>query len=410
VMAFQSSYPKGQIFRLPSNYRSENIIVTIANELIAHADLDDRYRLLMEPTKAAGEDPRLSQHLGVEGEGEWVVAQLRERMSGDSTLQFKDFVLLYRTNAYSRAFEDALIHAGIPYQIVGGTGFYNRKEVKDLLAYLQLSVDPHSTAGEDACKRILNIASKRFGRPTRFLGLGFIKKVEEQAAKLECSFYEALKQGQYNTAQEVAILDFRRQIKEIHEGGETAATRLVVARQSGYDDYLLAEEGDGEGSSRLENLDELIASSKRFFSPEAMLTFVAGQMRKANESARSLDAVNLMTVHKSKGLEWRNVFVVGFAMNLLPHHRSLRYVDGELLLDSLEEERRIAYVAITRAREHVYLSWPQYHNGKALGASLFLIEMPTLAPLVDDALRAQPTDEIDATDEIDEIFEEEEFE
>jgi DNA helicase-2/ATP-dependent DNA helicase PcrA len=109
-----------------------------------------------------------------------------------------------------------------------------------------------------------------------------------------------------------------------------------------------------------------------------------------------------MTVHKSKGLEWFCVFVVGFAMNLLPHHRSLRYVDGELMLDSLEEERRIAYVAITRAKERLYLSWPMYHNAKSLGASPFLIEMPTLAPLVDDALRTQTVSDDDTMVDIDE--------
>ena len=116
-------------------------------------------------------------------------------------------------------------------------------------------------------------------------------------------------------------------------------------------------------------------------------------MRTAKDAGKGQDAVNVMTVHKSKGLEWRCVFVVGFAMNLLPHHRSLRYVDGELLVDSLEEERRIAYVAITRAKEQFALSWPQYHNAKALGPSPFLIEMPTLAPLVDDALRSQHKDD-----------------
>jgi len=105
--------------------------------------------------------------------------------------------------------------------------------------------------------------------------------------------------------------------------------------------------------------------------------------------------VKLMTVHRAKGLEWPSVDVVGFAMNLIPHHRSLAYENGELRADSLEEERRIAYVAITRAREHLGLSWPQYHNGKALGASPFLMEMPTLAPLVDAALRAMPEEPVD---------------
>jgi DNA helicase-2/ATP-dependent DNA helicase PcrA len=390
-MAFKKAFPGGDIIRLPANYRSQGVVVTVANELIAHADLDDRYRLLMEPTRPPGHDPALSQHFDAEAEALFVVERVRERMN-EGTLQFKDFAVLYRTNAYSRAFEDALIAGGIPYQITGGTGFYNRREVKDLLAYLQLSVDPHSPAGDEAAKRVLNIASKRFGKTTRGLGKAFITQVEAMAAKLGCSFYEALRRGSFKTAQDVAVRDFRRQIQEIHEAGETATVRLIAARQSGYDEYVLSEEGDsedeGEGSSRLENLDELVAAAARFFAPEAMLTFVAGQVRKAQQSARSLDAVNLMTIHRAKGLEWPCVFVVGFAMNLLPHHRCLRYVDGELMPDSLEEERRLAYVAITRAKEFFSLSWPQYHNGKALGPSLFLDEMPTLAPLVEAARHA----------------------
>ena len=410
VMGFQSAYPGGEIIRLPANYRSQGTIVTVANELIAHAELDDRYRLLMEPTKLSAQEPWLSQHLDAEAEAAWVVERLREQMSTEPNMAFRDFALLYRTNAYSRCFEDALINAGIPYQITGGTSFYNRKEVKDLLAYLQLSVDPSSEAGTEACKRILNIASRKFGRPTRSLGVGFVKKVEEQAEKNKCSFYEMLKNGVYNTQQEVAILDFRKQIKEIHEAGETAQARLMTARLTGYDDYILNEEGEsedeGEGSSRLDNLEELVAASKRFFAPEGMLTFVGGQVRKAKDAGKGQDAVNVMTVHKSKGLEWRCVFVVGFAMNLLPHHRSLRYVDGELMVDSLEEERRIAYVAITRAKEQFALSWPQYHNAKALGPSPFLIEMPTLAPLVDDALRSQHKEDDDSQTLADEEYDE----
>jgi DNA helicase-2/ATP-dependent DNA helicase PcrA len=393
VMSFQKAFPQGDIIRLPANYRSHELIVTVANELIAHADLDDRYRLPMEATRTGGPEPALTQHFDGEAEAQFVVERIRERLN-EGRHPFKDFAVLYRTNAYSRCFEDALIGAGIPYQITGGTGFYNRREVKDLLSYLQLSVDPHCAAGDEAANRVLNIASKRFGKTSRGLGRGFITQVEEQAAKKKCSFYEALRTGAFKTAQDVAIRDFRRQIQEIHDAGDTTVARLTAARFTGYDEYIINEEGDsedeGEGSSRLENLDELIAACARFNAPEAMLTFVAGQIRKAQQSARSLDAINLMTIHKAKGLEWPCVFIVGFAMNLLPHHRSLRYEDGNLLPDSLEEERRLAYVAITRAREFFSLSWPQYHNGKALGPSPFLNEMPTLAPLV-EAARQTPT-------------------
>ena len=141
-----------------------------------------------------------------------------------------------------------------------------------------------------------------------------------------------------------------------------------------------------------------------------MLTFVAGQVRKAAQQVAgearvtgfaALDAVHLMTIHRAKGLEWRAVFVVGFAMNLLPHHRSLRYIDGTLLPASVEEERRLAYVAITRAREFFSLSWPQYHNSKSLGPSPFLDEMPTLAPQIEAALHTPPPADDEGDDEED---------
>ena len=123
----------------------------------------------MQPTRRSGLRPvALSQHVDAEAEAAHVVERLRERLQIGGSHQFKDFAVLYRTNAYSRAFEDALIAGGIPYQITGGTGFYNRREVKDLLAYLQLSVDPHCPAGDEAAKRILNIGSKKMGEAHPF--------------------------------------------------------------------------------------------------------------------------------------------------------------------------------------------------------------------------------------------------
>ena len=185
----------------------------------------------------------MSQHVDAEAEAAWVGERIRERLA-EGQAALKDIAVLYRTNAYSRAFEDALIALGIPYQITGGTGFYNRREIKDMLAYLQLSVDPHCAAGDEAAKRVLNIGSKRLGKTTRFLGRAFITQVEAQAAKTGCSFYEALRRGAFKTTQDIAIRDFRRQIQEIHDAGETATARLVAARQTGYDDYVLAEDGD----------------------------------------------------------------------------------------------------------------------------------------------------------------------
>ena len=137
---------------------------------------------------------------------------------------------------------------------------------------------------------------------------------------------------------------------------------------------------EDEGNSRLDNLEELCVAARAFPSPADFLAFVAAQ-NKPREGEETGDAVEMMTIHRSKGLEWPRVFVVGFAFGMLPHHRSLRWLDDDktqLLADSIEEERRLAYVALTRAKSRVYLSWPLQHQARSLTRSPFLAEMPSL--------------------------------
>ena len=392
VMAFRKAFPDGEIHRLPANYRAHKVLVGLANELIAHADLDERYRLEMQPVTMAGPDPEVTRHVDQDAEAGHAVKSLIERRRTNA-LDYRDIAILYRTNAYSRGIEDALIASGVPYHITGGTSFYNRKEVRDMIGFLQLTVDPHCPAGTEAAKRLLNVASRKFMARTRGLGLGFIKQIDELAARKQWSFYEALCRGGFSTAQDIAVKDFRDQLKEIQGAGLTAQARIIAARQSGYDLYVELEDGasddEGEGSSRYENLDEFLKFSSRFHSVEAFLNFCGGQLRKFGESARAMDAVQIMTIHKSKGLEWRLVHVIGFAFLILPHHRCMRYIDGECTADSFDEERRVAYVAVTRAKEWLVMSWPTYHNDKALGPSPFLSEMPTITHQMSEAMAKQ---------------------
>ena len=178
------------------------------------------------------------------------------------------------------------------------------------------------------------------------------------------------------------MLDFREFIKGIAEAGDSVEARLRKARELGYDDWLLREEGhvEEEGNSRLDNLEELCVASGAFPTPADYLAFVAAQNKPKDESEVG-DAVEIMTIHRAKGLEWPTVYVVGFAFGMIPHHRSLRWLDDDktqIDAGSLEEERRLAYVALTRARERVYLSWPLQHQTRALTPSPFLGEMPSL--------------------------------
>ncbi len=387
VAQFTAAYPQGDILRLPTNYRSSATIVRVANELIERAGIDERYRLQMLPSQEEAEIPTATMHVDADAEADWLAQELVKHQSRGKDLH--DCAILFRTNAYSRAFEESLIKHGVPYRLEGAMGFYGRKEIRDLAAFLHLSVERDSPAAAEAAKRILNVPSKKFGKPTHYLGGAFCAQVELEAQRKGISFYKALLTGQFKTAHGLAILDFREMIKAVAEVGDTAEARLRKARELGYDDYLLREEGhvEEEGNSRLDNLEELCVSSQSFPTAKDYLNFILAQQQTAGQEPAG-DYVEMMTIHRAKGLEWDVVFVVGFAQGMIPHHRSLRFFDEDkkqLIPDSIEEERRLAYVALTRAKKVVYLSWPQQHLARALTRSPFLREMPSLGLIEDDA-------------------------
>ena len=384
VGQFGAAYPNGTIIRLPANYRSSATIVRVANELIGRSGIDAKYRLEMAAIHPEGEDLSQHEHEHAEAEAQFVAETLKELQAAGT--QLRDCAVLFRTNAYSRALEEAFVKGGVPYVLQGAMGFYSRREVRDLCAFLQLSVERDTAAADEAVKRVINIPSSSFGKPTHFLGQAFIAEVETQAGRKGHSLYRALALGQFKTTnQGLAVKDFRDYVKGVAEAGDGVEARLRKARELGYDDWLLREEGhvEDEGNSRLDNLEELCVASGAFPSPADFLAFVAAQ-NKPKEESEIGDAVEMMTIHRAKGLEWPVVFVVGFAFGMLPHHRSLRWLNEEktqLASDSIEEERRLAYVAITRAKRRVFLSWPLQHQTRALSRSPFLGEMPSLGEI-----------------------------
>jgi len=380
---YGGAFPNGEIIRLPMNYRSSSTIVQIANELIRSAGIDDKYRLEMAATRGVGDEPSLHEHTDAEEEAVFVAEALKEMVSQGKS--FKDCAVLFRTNAYSRCLEEAFVANGIPYVLEGAEGFYGRKEVKDLIAFLQLSVERDGPAADEAVKRIINVPSKYYGKPTHFLGGQFVGQLETQAARAGCSIYRLLVTAQFKTQQSIAVKDFRDMIKEVARAGDTAEARLRKAREIGYDEYLLKEEGfaEDEGNSRLDNLEELCVAAAAFPTPADFLAFVAAQI-KATSGMDPGDAVEMMTIHRSKGLEWPVVVMVGFAFGMIPHHRCIQWTDEEKTMyspDSIEEERRLAYVGITRAKERLFLSWPLQHTTRVLQRTPFLLEMPSLAAL-----------------------------
>jgi len=392
VGQFGAAYPNGTVIRLPANYRSSATIVRVANELIERSGIDAKYRLEMAAIHPEGEPLSQHEHEHADAEALFVAESLKELQ--DSGTNLRDCAVLFRTNAYSRALEEAFVKGGVPYVLQGAMGFYARREVRDLVAFLQLSVERDSPAADEAVKRVLNVPSKTFGKPTHFLGGAFIAQLETQAALKSQSLYKTLATGQFKTWQGLAAKDFRDMVRDIAQAGDSAEARLRKARELGYDDWLLREEGhvEDEGNSRLDNLEELCTAAAAFPSPLDFVNFVAAQNKPIGEEEAG-DAVEMMTIHRAKGLEWPVVFVVGFAFGMLPHHRSLRWLDDDktqLAGDSIEEERRLAYVAITRAKQRVFLSWPLQHQTRALTRSPFLGEMPSLSLM---AAAVVPTDE-----------------
>ena len=388
VGQFGAAYPNGTVIRLPANYRSSATIVRVANELIERSGIDAKYRLEMAAIHPEGEPLSQHEHEHADAEALFVAESLKTLEA--SGIALRDCAVLFRTNAYSRALEEAFVKNGVPYVLQGAMGFYARREVRDLVAFLQLSVERDSPAADEAVKRVLNVPSKSFGKPTHFLGGAFIAQLETQAALKSQSLYKTLATGMFKTWQGLAAKDFRDMVRDIALAGDSAELRLRKARELGYDDWLLREEGhvEDEGNSRLDNLEELCTAAAAFPSPLDFINFVAAQNKPIGEEEAG-DAVEMMTIHRAKGLEWPVVFVVGFAFGMLPHHRSLRWLDEEktqLAGDSIEEERRLAYVAITRAKHRVFLSWPLQHQTRALTRSPFLSEMPSLPEMTEVVL------------------------
>ena len=289
--------------------------------------------------------------------------------------RYRDIAVFYRINAQSRAIEDELVRHRIPYTVVGGMKFYERKEIKDILAYLRVIVNPLDSL---SLKRIINI-------PPRGIGEKTIERVEALSREKGLSFYKALEQafeeGWFTPAVHGKIEEFLHMTEELREGMSTLSIGQLTSDLLARTRYLdrLKEEGTDEALSRVENIDELInvmmefehgeeeVSLEAFLDKVSLVTDVDLYEDKGNR-------VSLMTLHCAKGLEFPVVFIVGIEEGLLPHYRR-----GDEIED-LEEERRLCYVGITRAKEQLFLSRAEKRStfgvGRANLPSRFLDELP----------------------------------
>lgn len=356
ILNFEKDYPDLKTFKLEQNYRSTKTIVENANSVISR----NKYQLkkTIFTHNEHGEKISVFKALTDNEEGRMIAqAIFEEKMNGRRPN--RDFAILYRTNSQSRAMEEALRKLGIPYRIYGGVSFYQRKEIKDLLAYFRMALNPRD---EEALKRIINY-------PTRGIGITSVEKLVVLADKHNTDLWSVLEnlnrlESDINAGSRKKINDFTVMIKSFGVVAKTAPAYDAahqIAAESGILKELYADRTP-EGVSRYENIQELLNGIKEFSEsapegngPVKLDSFMAevALYTDADNDSDDDDRVSLMTIHASKGLEFPYVFIAGLEENLFPSQLSVSS------REELEEERRLFYVALTRAMRKVTLSFAQ---------------------------------------------------
>lgn len=375
ILQFQDDYEDVKVVKLEQNYRSTQTILNIANNVIGNNKNQIPKELWTDNKQ--GEKIVLARTMTDNDEGRFVADAIKEQQMRNHYAN-KDFALLYRTNAQSRSFEESLRRMNIPYKLVGGTSFYQRKEVKDYLAYLRLVVNSQD---EENLKRIINY-------PARGIGKTSIEKIQIRAAELDKTFWEVIENPEMSGIRSAQLDGFVTMIK---------AFRTMLEKQNAYDVAFavgkhsnlvpeLYNDKSVEGLARYENVQELLNSIKEFTETpdeegelqDKSLGSYLQQITLLTDSDQNndpdADVVKLMTIHSAKGLEYPCVFVVGLEENLFPSAMSM-YDRNDL-----EEERRLFYVAITRAKERLWITYAnsRYRFGSLVqnDPSRFIEEIP----------------------------------
>jgi DNA helicase-2/ATP-dependent DNA helicase PcrA len=366
ILEFETAFPDAHVVVLEQNYRSTQKILDAANAVIANNSARKPKALWTEQiggeliSRYHAEDER--------DEAAWIVHETA-RLHDSEHYRWGEVAIFYRTNAQSRAIEEELARRGVPYKVVGGTRFFDRKEVKDLLAYLRAVVNP---ADEVSMKRIVNV-------PKRGVGDTSIGRIANWSTAHGVSFGDALRDADQagvtgralsGIENVTALLDDLRAMADDNAGPGTILE--AISERTGYLAELEAEH-TVEAAGRIENIAELVGNARDYDSIDEFLEAVS-LVADADEVEADASSVTLMTLHTAKGLEYPVVFLVGLEDGVFPHMRSL----GEP--DELEEERRLCYVGITRARERLYLTntWCRtlWGSTQYYPASRFLKEIP----------------------------------
>ena len=423
ILKFEEHFPAAKVIRLEENYRSTQNILDVASGVIKH-NIERKEKALWTQNPR-GEMIRYYQALDADFEARFVTRKVEEHLAAEPDLRA---AVLYRTNSQSRVFEEAMRRAGISYNIVGGFSFYERMEVRDIIAYLKLALNPHDSI---ALQRVINSPSRGIGKMT-------MDEIEQRARELGVSYWEAISdlisdEQRLGPRAIAALENFQRIINRlaakasrvVHGGvagdedrdssrtpefltgqpgwggavtessdeqpieSTSPVSDLVKAAilETGYDNALKAENNE-EAEARLENLQELVNAAVDYdeLGAEGVRDFIDHSALVADTDQYKEDvAVTLMTAHSAKGLEFPLVFIVGLEDGLFPHSRSL--ADSS----DIEEERRLCYVAMTRAEKYLYVTHAVkrrvYGEELASEPSQFLNEMPL--ELIEDVSRGR---------------------
>lgn len=384
ILTFEKDYPQVKIILLEQNYRSTANILQAANHVIANNKSRKPKNLWTD--QGAGEAIKVFRAGSEHEEGYFIAEEINNNVA--KGLSYGEQAILYRTNAQSRVIEEVLIKSDIPYQIVGGVKFYDRKEIKDVLAYLRLVSNPND---DISFVRIINV-------PKRGIGAKTVERIAEWAAQSGDSMFAALYELdalEVGARAKQSLLNFRKMIEQLnYRADELSVTELTeeVLSLTEYREQLLAEDSL-EATSRLENIEELLSVTldfERRHEDKSLLSFLTDLALIADIDALEDDGVDsvgdqhakltLMTLHSAKGLEFPVVYIAGLEEGIFPHSRT--FEDEQ----ELEEERRLAYVGITRAEQRLYLTCATsrllFGKMTSNAPSRFLEEIPE--ELIDD--------------------------
>jgi DNA helicase-2/ATP-dependent DNA helicase PcrA len=352
ILSFEKDYPEAKVVFLEQNYRSTKIILEVASDVISANVLRKPKKLWTE--NEDGASVTVIESYSAEEEAQSVVNEIEKLVSQDQ-MSLKDCAIMYRVNAQSRALEETFLRYGVPYKLIGGTRFYQRQEVKDIIAYLRVIRNPQDNV---SLTRIINV-------PGRGLGQKTINTLHLWAKAHDTSLLEALKQVSHNVIAGEAMQSLPSRIVQALAGFDALMAKLTaqshelnlsglvdeILEHTRYREYILGKE---DGEERWENVTELrnVAGEYNELSPEEALTAFLEKVSLVSdidELDEKADAATLITLHQAKGLEFPAVFIVGLEEGILPHRKS--FDDPE----QMEEERRLCYVGITRAKKRLYL-------------------------------------------------------